>query len=402
MTILLARTLAPSDYGTFAVAYEAFLFLTILYRAFVLEPLAVFGSSTYRTSLKSYMSTLLRIHFMVGGVVVLLVGMSAWICSALGVGQGITQALLAASVAAPCVLLFWLVRRAFYVELAPRGAVSGAAVYFGVVVGGLLLVYRFGTLTPEKAFLLMAVGGLSTAVTMLWRLRLHLSSREKDPGVGKVVRTHWEYGRWAAASGLAIWLAGALYYPLLGSVRGLANAGQLKALMNLTSPVSQIFAGVSLLSLPYASRVYHRQGEAGGRRLIWKLAALYAGGTMLYWAIIMIWRGSVLNLLYDGRYTDIANLIPWIALGSILRISATAHAIILRAMQSPWLVFFAYAGSCLVALLVGVPLAWAFGLRGAVISLALSSGVALVIGLTVLHRQPALRLRVQAGGTTLR
>lgn len=386
MTILLARTLLPRDYGTFAIAYQAFLFLTILYGAFILEPLVVFGSSVYRDKLRRYVSTLLRIHSLVGVAVVCLVGASAWVLFQFAAGQSLAYALLAVSIAAPPVLLFWLARRAFYVELRPREAVVGAAVYFIVVIGGLLLVCEFGRVTPAKAFLLMAAGGVATAGTMLLRLRTRLVSGARGPALSEVLRKHWEYGRWAAGSALTIWFSGALYYPLLGSLHGLAKAGELKALMNFASPVSQVFVALSLLSLPYSARVLHRDGPAGARRLVWKLTALYGGGAIAYWAIVVAWRGQIVQILYAGRYGDVAYLMPWVALGSVLRLSASAQAVTLRALQSPALVFVAYSGSCLVALLVGVPCAWVFGLRGAVIAFALSNCVALVISLVMVHR----------------
>jgi O-antigen/teichoic acid export membrane protein len=385
MTILLARTLLPRDYGTFAIAYQVFLFLTILYGAFILEPLVVFGSSNYRDRLRRYVGALLRIHSLVGMAVVCLVGAAAWIFFQFARGQSLAYALLAVSVAAPCVLLFWLARRAFYVEIRPREAVFGAAVYFAVVIGGLLVVYRFGRVTPAKAFLLMAAGGVATAVTMFLRLRTSLVPGAGGPALSEVLRKHWGYGRWAAGSAVTIWFSGALYYPLLGSLRGLAKAGELKALMNFASPVSQVFVALSLLSLPYAARVHHRDGPAGARRLVWKLTALYGGGAILYWVTVVAWRGQLVRLLYAGRYADVAYLMPWVAVGSILRLSATAQAVTLRAMQAPALVFVAYSGSCLAALLVGVPCAWAFGLRGAVIAFALSNGVALVVALIMVQ-----------------
>lgn len=387
ITIVLARTLVPRQYGAFALAYMIFMFLTILYNAFILEPLAVFGSSIYRDSLRKYMGMLLRLHVLGGVIVVSAVGISAWIFMRFVTGKPITWALLAAAIAAPCVLLFRLARRAFYVELRPRDAVLGGTVYFSVVVAGLLVLWELHELSPAKAFLLMAASGLVTAATVLVRLRSSLPSGGKGPGLSAVLRRHWEYGRWAAGSAVAIWFGQALFYPLLTSLQGLPEAGKLKALMNFSSPVSQIFVAVTMLSLPYASRVYHRRGPAAARRLVWKFTSVYAGGTILYWAVLIVWRGPLIHLLYGGKYRDITYLMPWIALSSVLRISATAHAVTLRAMHMPWLVFVAYSGSCLAAVLIGVPCAWAFGLHGAVIAVALSGAVAFLIVVAIVHRR---------------
>lgn len=386
-TILLARMLVPQEYGSFALAFMIFMFLTILYNAFVLEPMAVFGSSVYRNSFKRYLGVLLRAHILSGTVAVGFVGISAWALTQIMLGESVTRALFAAAIAAPCVLLFKLARRAFYVELCPRDAAVGGVVYFFVVTGGLLVLWAMGTLSPAKAFLVMAASGLITAATVLARLKSHLPSGAKGPNLSALFRKHWEYGRWAAASAVAIWLGQTFFYPFLGSVRGLVEVGKLKALLNFTSPVAQVFAAVSLLALPYASRVYHQHGLASTRRLLWKLTVVHAGGASLYWAVLIVWRDPIVHFLYAGRYADVAYLMPWIALSSVLRISATASAVTLKAMNSPTLVFVAYFASCLAAILIGVPCAWLFGLPGAIIAVALSSGVALIVVVVMVLRR---------------
>src|SRR5690348_9270670 len=52
--ILLARNLAPHEYGAYALAFQVFLFLSVGYSAMVLEPLSVFGSSVYRDTNREY------------------------------------------------------------------------------------------------------------------------------------------------------------------------------------------------------------------------------------------------------------------------------------------------------------------------------------------------------------
>lgn len=387
--ILLARHLAPEQYGAYALAFEVFLFLTVAYGALVLEPLSVFGVSVYRNSNRDYLGVLLRIHMVLASVIFLGLGACAWALQWVFPGGKMASALVGVAIAAPCVLLFWLARRGFYVKLSPSQAALGALVYFLVVLGGLLLADRRGFLSPLVAFLLMAAGAAVTAPLMLARLGFSFKLRHSITKPAEVIRRHWDYGRWALGSAVAIWISGAIYYPLLGSFHGLADAGAFKALMNFTSPVSQAFAAMSLLSLPYAARAHYRTRSGSPHRLAAKLALIYAGGTILYWLIIVFMRRPIVFYLYAGKYTEITGLIPWLALGSVLRISATSQAVILRAMQAPSLVFTAYVASSAVAVLAGVPLTWAFGVQGTVFTLVLSSAVALVVTLVMLRRSPS-------------
>lgn len=390
LAILLARRLAPAQYGTYALAFEVFLLLSVVYGALVLEPLSVFGASVYRKSPREYLGILLRVHGVMAAGIFIVLGISAWVFEQISQSRSLPLALIGVAIAAPCVLLFWLARRGFYVKLAPHQAVLGAGVYFVVVLGGLLAVCRYGVLSPFVAFLLLAAGGAATAPIMLARLMCALKPGLVLSRASEVIRRHWGYGRWALGSAVAVWFSGAIYYPLVSTFRGLGDAGTLKALMNFSSPVGQAVAAMSLLSLPYAAGVHHQQGSDGSHRLVWRLTAIYAGGTTLYWLIIIFLRQPIVTHLYAGKYMGIMSLIPWVAFGSILRISATAQAVTLRAMHSPALVFVAYVAASVVAVLIGVPCTWAFGLRGAVYTMVLSSAVALAIALAMVHRRSPL------------
>lgn len=385
--ILLARSLAPNEYGAYALAFEVFLFLTIVYAALILEPLSVFGPSIYRDSNREYLGILMRIHIVMATAIFVGLGIFAWVLEDVAPHGELALALMGVAIAAPCVLLFRLARRGFYVKLSPRQAAMGALIYAVVVLGGLLVFYHYGLLSPLVAFLLMAAGSAVTAPVMLARLDVSLKLRLVTSRAAEVIRRHWGYGRWALGSAVAIWFSAAIYYPLLGSLHGLAEAGALKALMNFSSPVGQAFAAMSLLSLPYAAGIHHSDKSGKRRHLAGKLAVIYAGGTTLYWLAIVIFRGPIVRHLYAGKYLGITTLIPWVALGSVLRISATSQAVILRAMQSPWLVFVAYVASSMVGLLVGIPCTWAFGLRGSVFTLVLSSAVALTVASILVHRR---------------
>lgn len=389
IAILLARHLSPQRYGAFALALEVFLFLTVVYGALLLEPLAVFGSSVYRGQLRVYVGRLLRIHGAISAAVLVAVLGAAWTLHQMRPSSELPRALVGVAVATPCVLLFWLARRMFYVNLNPGPAVRGAAVYSAVLVAGLLTFRHFGAISPFAAFLVMAAGAAVTAPLMLARLKPSLASGCEEPTVLQAVQRHWNYGRWSLSSAVTIWLSAAIFYPLLAGSRGLGEAGELKALMNFASPIGQAFAAFSLLSLPYAARVHHESAQESKSKLIWKLTALYGGGTLLYWLVVLVLREPIISRLYAGRYTALAALLPWVALGSVLRISATAHAIMLRAMQAPSRVFAAYGAASAVALAAGIPLTRFAGLRGAVIAFILASAVSLAVAAVMVHHPSA-------------
>ena len=177
-----------------------------------------------------------------------------------------------------------------------------------------------------------------------------------------------------------------MYYPLLGKFRGLAETASLKALLNFSSPIGQLFVAFSLLLLPYAARRFHDEGPASVERLVWRFTSLYSGGAIAYWLVFLIFWEPIVRFLYAGKYMEAASLVPLVALGSVARIAATVQATALRAIQLPALIFVAFCASSAVGFLVGIPSVWAFGLRGAVFATFLSNASAFVIISILLHR----------------
>ncbi|HET7212142.1 MAG TPA: hypothetical protein VFL79_01020 [Terriglobia bacterium] len=384
--IVLARHLAAGQYGAYGVAFQAYLFLSVAYAALVLEPFSVFGSSVYRNSNREYLGALLRIHCIVAGII--LAGLCAclWVLRLISPSSQLTAALIGVGVASPCLLLFSLARRGFYVKLSPLQAALGALGYFAIVLGGLLLGFYRGALSPLLAFLLFAAGAGVTAPMMLAKLRFTLKPSHVTLKLSEILHRHWGYGRWALGSAVAVWFSTAIYYPVLGSFHGLADTGALQALSNFSSPVGQAFAAMSLLSLPYAAGIHYQKTARGTEHLAAKLALIYAGGTILYWLLVILFRRPIVANLYAGKYMGIIAMIPWLGLASVLRISATSQAIILRAMHAPYLVFVAYGAASVVDVVAGIPFTWAFGLWGAIFGMVLASAVALTVTIVMLRR----------------
>src|SRR5579862_7068128 len=76
VSVLLARWMAPEQYGAYAVAFGIFVLLSLVYQSLVLEPMAVFGGSSYHHCLKQYLSTLLRIHLVISVSLCVVLGIS--------------------------------------------------------------------------------------------------------------------------------------------------------------------------------------------------------------------------------------------------------------------------------------------------------------------------------------
>jgi len=341
----------------------------------------------YAERLKGYLRALLWIDVAVTLPVVVALSLWARIVDKPGRLDGLPGALAGMALAGPCLLLFYVVRRAFYWELTPGRSTAGSLLYCGLLVSGLTSLHRLGLLTSFTVFLLMGMAALVTSVLQFLRLQRALKPGKTDSTLGDVWRQHWNYGRWAIASSLAVWIPGNIYFILLGSFSGMAKVAVFKALMNLTLPIAQTFTALSLFFLSYAARTRQLEGAASVGRLAWNITFTFAGASVIYWSLIILLRERVVHLLYAGNYGEITRWVPWIAIYSCLWCAVHGQAIGLRAMLSPASVFCAYGVASTISLAIGIPAIHALGTPGALASMILSSATGFGVVVFLLRRK---------------
>jgi len=386
--ILLARWLIPAQYGAFSLAFSVFLLLSYIYHALLSEPQGVFSGSAYSKCLRGYLKALLGIQLVLTIFGIVLLGGAAAIVYEMGKADGLPGALAGVAIASPCILFFWLLRRAYYMNLAPARAAIGAFIYCVLVTGGLFVAYKKALISPFSAYLLMAIGALGTGFFLLSQVNKALPpDAEAGPTAAQAWRKHWEYGRWALAVSVVTWIPYYMYYPLVSYFGGMAQAGQLRALMNLSLPMEQSYTALSILFLPYSARICREKGIQSSGPLVRRITALFIFGALAYWAVLIPLKGLVFHVLYGGKYLEVTPLIPYVALGTTLWAAAFGPAILLRAIESPDSIFYARIVASVLSLVVGVPATRSFGLWGVVISVIIANFAAFLISMYILQRK---------------
>lgn len=396
---LLARWMTPEQYGAYGLGFSIFLLLSFLYQALLLEPMSVYGGSTFRENLRGYMKTSLKMHHAISAVIFVVFAIAAAVTYGIGRSTidlhrqqelfALAGALAGLTIAAPCIFLFWFGRRGFYLKISPGPAALGAVLYFILVVGGVFAVNRLHVLSSFSAFLLMGLAALACGIALMIALKYALDPGSGIPELRPTWSKHWTYGRWALASSIVGWIPTYLYFSIVSIFAGMAHAGELRALMNLAGPVLQTYAALSMLFLPYASRVQSQEGNRGTYALTWKMTALFTVGAVVYWAAVIPFRGQILHLLYANNYSNVGVYLPFFALETIVWSASVGASIVLRAMESPRSIFFANCAASVITLVVGIPATKLFGLWGVVWSIILANTAALVMVIILLRRKAA-------------
>jgi O-antigen/teichoic acid export membrane protein len=384
---LLARWMTAEQYGAYGLGFSIFLLLSFLYQALLLEPMSVYGGNNYRDNLRGYMKTSLRMHNAISAVIFIVFAIAAVVAFAIGKSPALAGALAGLTIAAPCIFLFWFGRRGFYLRITPGPAAVGAGLYFVLVVGGVFIINRLHILSSFSAFLLMGLAALACGIALLIALNRVMEPSTEVPDLREIWRKHWSYGKWALGSSIAGWIPNYLYFSVISVFAGIAHAGELRALMNIAGPVLQTYAALSMLFLPYASRVHAKEGKAGAYALTWKFTLLFSAGTLVYWAAVIPFRGPILKMLYAGNYSSVGDYLPFFALETIIWSAGVGASIVLRAMESPRSMFIANCAASAITLVIGIPATKYFALWGVVWSIVLANVAGLAITLILLRRK---------------
>jgi O-antigen/teichoic acid export membrane protein len=367
----LARSLSPESYGAFAVAFAGFLFVSGFHNVIFVEPMTVIGPSSYSERISDYMHAQLRGNLIIVCVVAGLALAAGAFLSLSGSRGPLVNAISAAGVGAPLILIFWLTRRMCYVVQNPLISAQGSALYLALLFAGILGLQRFGRLGPGTGFLLMGGAGTVASVFIFRRLGLPLSvlTANSSPSLRQVLSENWTYGRWLTLTTILSWVSLQAQTFLAAGILGLSTAGVLRAMQLPSLAMTQVIVATTLMLLPTLSA---ELGRGNLERLRQKavLASVCLAGLGLVFAIgLFLTAGPVERLLFGGRYASTAWLIPVLGLAPVFAGLSAGLSLALRTLGKSEFELLAYVLSSVASLGSALVLMPKWGLPGAVASI---------------------------------
>lgn len=370
--ILLARWLEPSAYGVFAVAYSAFICLATLHTALLTEPMLIFGAGKYAHVVPRYLRLLLYGHWSVAGAMALLVSLAALVCWWCAASE-LAAVLAAVAFALPCILLQWLVRRAFYVRAQPYWSAGGGLLYLGLMLLGMQMTVWCQALTPASALAIMGAASLVVGLTLAACLLRPSDTATPALTFADVMTAHWQYGKWASATTAATWVAREVSYPLLPLWVGLEGSAAMRVLMNLVMPILHANAALAIMLIPRCMAVWKHAGTAGLRRCLRQAWLVLGLGAALYWVGLLVGRRPMLQWLYAGRYDAYADLLLLLGALPLGEAALTIVGLELRLRERPELVCWGHGLALAFTLTAGLWLLAQYGVVGAVLGRLLAT-----------------------------
>ncbi|MGH9573830.1 MAG: lipopolysaccharide biosynthesis protein [Candidatus Acidiferrales bacterium] len=393
VNILLACWLSSDQYGAFAVAFAAYLFLALFHNALVLEPSIVIGPAQHSHELGAYFRVQIRLHALLvwplTGVALIGGLLLSWIAP----HSALIGALLGGGLALPLLLLLWLARRMCYVLHNPALAGKGSSIYLAISLGSVIGLRMAGRLTPSTAFFALGLGSLAGACFILRRTALSESAGSDNSLLSwhAILSENWRYGRWLVGGAVFYAVSTSVQTFLAASILGLGSAGALRAMQIPSLMMTQIVASFGLLILPSLAFDFG-SGQIASLQRKARWISLGLGFVALIFAGSFVLLDVPLErLLFHGRYANFAQIIPLLALIPAANSFCAGFSLALRACQMPHCDLIANAFGAFVALASAVFLIPMWGVFGAAVSMVLSViAMSMVTVILYLHSRKRL------------
>jgi O-antigen/teichoic acid export membrane protein len=332
-SILLARSLTPTEYGAYTLAFTALLLIGMFHDSLVAEPLLVYGASKYHRTFGPYFQMLAKWQILAT------LGLSLCMVATLGIAprffpQPWSENILGLAVAMPAILLAWLVRRAFYASTNPGGALINSSIQAICILAGLYFVVMAGKMTALVAFLILGAGALISASLGWYRIRLSWRIARSPFLEQDALGDHWRYGRWLVLANVPRWFVLNGYTMLAGVLLGLSDVAGLRAMQTLVSPIPVMLNAFGTLALPWLVRQRTQAGlealETSVSRLYW----LFVGLAVLSVAPLLAFGEALTAIVYNGGYVGYVWLLPYLAGAQVLASGSIGLGLGLRSFEA--------------------------------------------------------------------
>jgi len=375
INVLLARWLALSDYGVFALIYATFLLAGVIHAALFTEPMMVFNYQKLNAGFKEYLNILIIGNGMYA-VIICLLALSCYLLFLESIETSINLAILGGIIYAPCTLLLWLARKACHIHNRFNVAVNSGLLYILVTIAGLYGLNETNILTVSSAFLFFAFTGVVSASYIFLSLNIRL--RVKNLAIRRVCAEHYSYAKWAIPNGLQKWVSANLFYFVLPIWGGLELSGIFRALMNLLMPVVNINIAITSYLVITLSRSKLKID------FFRKIGYVFIGLislAVIYDFLLIFYGETIFSFLYGNLYKIEASQLIGL---SVLVISLTLLSLtmsILRAMVQLKAVFIAFCSESISIFIFGLFFIKTYFIVGALWVQAISAFIAMLVGI---------------------
>jgi len=378
--VLLARTLAPAEFGYFVLAFTILQSAGTLQSALVTRPHNVLGATRRGRDYADYSTTAAATQVGLTSVLAVLAGAAAAIAYAADSSQALLLLTLVPA------LVGWqlqeLGRRMLYTEGRLAAAFANDLLAYGGQAVVLVALLRLDRLTGPAALLTLAATFTLGAAVVAWQLRGTLSGKLTAASLA----ANWHFGKWLGVGEVGNWFSTQFYIYLGAAIVGSVASAALKAGQTLLGPMSVFLTFVT----SYLPILFARELESSGsigpgaRRSLTAILPV----VLAYCLLTALFARPLLELVYGATYVEYADVVRLFALYYVVLAFSTVAIAALSAMSMTRDVFVGHASSATLSLAIGWLLLRELGPAGGVTGILLAWAVSMAFFLRALQAAP--------------
>jgi len=376
--ILLVRSLAPAQYGAFALLYGVLLFLNNLHASLITYPLTVRGAAGGDDHLRRLAGVSVILTALLSAPLSLVVVGASWAVGALSLAPWVVLA-----------LLLWQVqettRRALMAHLRYGDACWGDALRYLGHVAIVFVLARSGTLSLRAVFLWMAATSALGAIIQAVQLRL---SHKSAAYTASIARSYWDLGRWMTFANLVNVTNVQVIPWALRVFHGLAEAAKLQALGQVVAITHPLVFSINNLIIPATARINAADGKHAAVRSAMRYAAIGAAVVIPLYCFVALAPQLVLSLFFgkSSPYVPLHAAMQLFALLYSLTYAWSIVSCVLSGLEKSRAAFAAQMAAVVVTVIVTLPLAAWGGVTWALVGASVSMLAGLAAGALLLKR----------------
>jgi O-antigen/teichoic acid export membrane protein len=256
LSLYVAREFGPRAFGAFSLAFITFTVILNASRGAATDPLMVRYSAATGARWREATAASSATGIMVGAVA----GLGCVVVGLL-LPHPVGPAFIALGVFLPGLMLQDSVRFAFFATGRPRSALVNDVVWTVLLLFGLIAVHTAGNLgeTTGVVLCLVAFGGTASVAGIFGLYQTRVL-----PSVGHIaawLREHRQLSFRYLLENVSASGAAQIRSSVLAAVAGIAAVGYMRGAEILMGPFLVVLSGVSQVSVPEASRVFHRNSQ---------------------------------------------------------------------------------------------------------------------------------------------
>jgi succinoglycan biosynthesis protein ExoM len=365
--LVLARTLAPANYGTFSLFFLALFAINTCHSSLVVYPLTLRGAGSTADELSGLTALALIQTLLLATPLAMCIAIFAFTLHRLDLLLPLALAMLAWQ-------LQETARRALLSALRARDAIlPDALCYLGQ--GALLFLLRPHSL----AFVFYLIAGTSLIAT-IWQailVRVHLRGNFRSRSV-EYGRYSWQMGRYILAGNALNMFSIQIPSWALAFAFGPLDVAGYQSLLNLVGVANPIIFSANNLLIPAIVRAAPR-GIGAARRTALRYGARYGLLLVPCFLALLVAPHFIMHLAYGGHtsYAHLAPLLRPFVLAFAVQYVATIIGAYEGGMSRPQTYMWVQIASILALIGLGVPLILHWGIPGAIYAMLAASSVRL-------------------------